>query len=92
MSSFISALYSPSSASSSRLTIPPRPPRSCSEKNRERVYAPLRIFRPTVREIIAGMSQEDIMLVEEGFQRLMLQYDRVFTGASACASTTSRTS
>lgn len=58
-----------------------RPSPSCSEKNRERVYAPLRIFRPTVREILAGMSDEDKMLVEEGFQRLMLQYDRVFTGA-----------
>lgn len=46
----------------------------------ERVYSPLRIFRPAVKGIVENMSNEDKMLVEEGFQRLVLQYDRVFTG------------
>lgn len=48
--------------------------------SKERIQAPLRIFRPTVREILASLSKEEKILIEEGFQRLVLQIDRCFTG------------
>ncbi|CED83301.1 Zn(2)-C6 fungal-type DNA-binding domain [Phaffia rhodozyma] len=50
-----------------------------SEASKERISAPLRIFRPTVREILASLSKEEKILIEEGFQRLVLQMDRCFT-------------
>ncbi|KAL7418232.1 hypothetical protein BDY24DRAFT_432550 [Mrakia frigida] len=42
-----------------------------------RIHSPLSIFRPTVRAILAGLTKEDKVLVEESFQRMLLNYDRV---------------
>ena len=56
---------------------------SVSTASSTRIHSPLSIFRPTVRAILAGLTKEDKVLVEESFQRMLLNYDRVFNGSSA---------
>jgi len=46
---------------------------------RQRILRTLGVFRPTFRNISQNLKDVDLVLVEEYFERLLLDYDRVFT-------------
>ena len=46
---------------------------------RQRILRTLGVFRPTFRNISQNLKDVDLVLVEEFFERLLLDYDRVFT-------------
>lgn len=47
--------------------------------SRQRILKPLLIFRPAFRGIARTLKDVDLVLVEESFERMLLDYDRVFT-------------
>lgn len=47
--------------------------------SRERILKPLSTFRPGFRAIAKTLKDIDLILVEENFERMLLDYDRVFT-------------
>ncbi|KAI9471643.1 hypothetical protein BX667DRAFT_471854 [Coemansia mojavensis] len=51
-----------------------------------RILEVLNTFRPTFRTIAQSLTDIDLLLVEEGFERLLLDYDSVFNafGVPAC--------
>ncbi|ORX67100.1 hypothetical protein DL89DRAFT_209194, partial [Linderina pennispora] len=51
-----------------------------------RILEVLNTFRPTFRTIAQSLTDIDLLLVEEGFERLLLDYDNVFNsfGVPAC--------
>jgi hypothetical protein len=46
---------------------------------RQRILRTLSVFRPTFRAISQNLKDVDLVMVEEFFERLLLDYDRVFT-------------
>lgn len=52
---------------------------SMSPMARQRILRTLGVFRPTFRNISQNLKDVDLVLVEEYFERLLLDYDRVFT-------------
>src|SRR5690606_23082382 len=52
----------------------------------ERILREISTFRPTFRAIARSLTDFDLLLVEEGFERMLLDYDHVFNtfGAPAC--------
>ncbi|KAK9457695.1 hypothetical protein V1511DRAFT_455522 [Dipodascopsis uninucleata] len=50
-----------------------------SPASRQRILKPLSIFRPAFRAIAQTLIDVDLVLVEEAFERMLLDYDRVFT-------------
>jgi hypothetical protein len=59
---------------------------SMSEISRQRILNVMGTFRPAFRRVAKSLTDIDLVLVEEGFERLLLDYDRVFTamGVPAC--------
>ncbi|KAJ2745913.1 Transcription factor [Coemansia sp. BCRC 34301] len=57
-----------------------------SQPNIIRILEVLNTFRPTFRSIAQALDDMDLLLVEEGFERLLLDYDNVFNsfGVPAC--------
>lgn len=57
-----------------------------SPQNRHRILNALSIFRPAFREVAKSLTDIDLLLVEEQFERLLLDYDRVFSsmGIPSC--------
>ncbi|KAJ2899413.1 Transcription factor [Coemansia aciculifera] len=57
-----------------------------SQPNIIRILEVLNTFRPTFRSIAQALDDLDLLLVEEGFERLLLDYDNVFNsfGVPAC--------
>ncbi|KAK9447673.1 uncharacterized protein V1518DRAFT_428642 [Limtongia smithiae] len=53
--------------------------RHMSAASRQRILKPLSIFRPAFRAIAQTLIDVDLVLVEEAFERMLLDYDRVFT-------------
>ncbi|KAK9465044.1 hypothetical protein V1512DRAFT_77743 [Lipomyces arxii] len=53
--------------------------RHMSPVSRQRILKPLSIFRPAFRAIAQTLIDVDLVLVEEAFERMLLDYDRVFT-------------
>ncbi|KAK9240992.1 hypothetical protein V1525DRAFT_393386 [Lipomyces kononenkoae] len=53
--------------------------RHMSPASRQRILKPLSIFRPAFRAIAQTLIDVDLVLVEEAFERMLLDYDRVFT-------------
>lgn len=53
--------------------------RYMSPASRQRILKPLSIFRPAFRAIAQTLIDVDLVLVEEAFERMLLDYDRVFT-------------
>jgi hypothetical protein len=51
-----------------------------SPTTRQAILRPLSVFRPAFRAISQTLSDIDLVFVEEAFERLMLDYDRVFSG------------
>lgn len=47
--------------------------------SRQRILKPLSEFRPAFRAIARTLKDVDLVLVEESFERMLLDYDRVFT-------------
>ncbi|CAG8734209.1 13693_t:CDS:2, partial [Acaulospora morrowiae] len=54
--------------------------------SKQRILSTLSTFRPTFRNIAQSLTDIDLVLVEEAFERLLLDYDRVFSsmGIPAC--------
>lgn len=50
-----------------------------NQLSRQRILKPLSIFRPAFRAIAKTLKDVDLVLVEESFERMLLDYDRVFT-------------
>lgn len=48
-------------------------------QSRQRILKPLLVFRPAFRAIARTLKDVDLVLVEESFERMLLDYDRVFT-------------
>ncbi|KAK9460567.1 uncharacterized protein V1516DRAFT_418883 [Lipomyces oligophaga] len=53
--------------------------RHMAPASRTRILKPLSIFRPAFRAIAQTLIDVDLVLVEEAFERMLLDYDRVFT-------------
>ncbi|KAG1139032.1 hypothetical protein G6F37_004824 [Rhizopus arrhizus] len=50
-----------------------------SPESRQRILNVMGLFRPTFRQVAQSLTDIDLILVEEGFERLLLDYDRIFT-------------
>lgn len=50
-----------------------------NSSSKQRILKPLSIFRPAFRAIARTLKDVDLILVEENFERMLLDYDRVFT-------------
>lgn len=57
-----------------------------SAASRRRILKPLSVFRPRFRAVASSLSDIDLIYIEEAFERLLLDYDRVFStqGIPAC--------
>lgn len=60
--------------------------RNVSQASKRRILKPLSIFRPRFRAVAQSLSDVDLIYIEEAFERLLLDYDRVFStqGIPAC--------
>ncbi|SMN22141.1 similar to Saccharomyces cerevisiae YPL133C RDS2 Transcription factor involved in regulating gluconeogenesis and glyoxylate cycle genes [Maudiozyma saulgeensis] len=56
--------------------------KNMSEESQKRILYPLDSIRPAFRSIAKSLKDVDLVLVEEGFERMLLSYDRVFTSMS----------
>lgn len=52
---------------------------SMSQEGRQRILNVMGMFRPTFRQVAQSLTDIDLILVEEGFERLLLDYDRMFS-------------
>lgn len=50
-----------------------------SSDSRQRILNVMGMFRPTFRDVAQALTDIDLILVEESFERLLLDYDRVFS-------------
>ncbi|KAG2196915.1 hypothetical protein INT47_005139 [Mucor saturninus] len=50
-----------------------------SSDSRQRILNVMGMFRPTFRDVAQSLTDIDLILVEESFERLLLDYDRVFS-------------
>lgn len=57
-----------------------------SPSNKERMLQVLKYFNPNFRHIAQALTDEDFIIVEGEFERILLHYDRIFsmTGIAAC--------
>ncbi|KAH7090957.1 hypothetical protein BKA62DRAFT_724449 [Auriculariales sp. MPI-PUGE-AT-0066] len=57
-----------------------------SPKAKQQILQPLGVLRPKFREVAQSLTDMDLVLIEEAFERLLLDYDRVFSvmGVPAC--------
>ncbi|OAD79093.1 Zn(2)-C6 fungal-specific transcription factor, partial [Phycomyces blakesleeanus NRRL 1555(-)] len=60
--------------------------RHMSASSRQRILNVMGTFRPAFRSVAQSLTDIDLILVEEAFERLLLDYDRVFSsmGIPAC--------
>lgn len=56
--------------------------RYMNQYSKQRILKPLSTIRPAFRAIARSLKDVDLVLVEEGFERMLLSYDRVFTSMS----------
>ncbi|KAL1930682.1 hypothetical protein VTP01DRAFT_10844 [Rhizomucor pusillus] len=50
-----------------------------SSNSRQRILNVMGTFRPAFRDVAQSLTDVDLILVEEAFERLLLDYDRVFS-------------
>jgi hypothetical protein len=50
-----------------------------NHSSKQRILKPLSVFRPAFRAVAQSLKDIDLVLVEEAFERMLLDYDRVFT-------------
>ena len=57
-----------------------------SATSRKRILKPLSVFRPVFYSVAKNLTHFDLIYIEEAFERLLLDYDRVFSiqGVPAC--------
>uniref|UniRef100_V5EIM2 Zn(2)-C6 fungal-type domain-containing protein n=1 Tax=Kalmanozyma brasiliensis (strain GHG001) TaxID=1365824 RepID=V5EIM2_KALBG len=60
--------------------------RNVSTASKRRILKPLSVFRPAFRAVAQSLTNIDLVFIEEAFERLLLDYDRVFStqGIPAC--------
>lgn len=60
--------------------------RNVSQDSKQQILAPLSVLRPKFRSIAQSLTDMDLVFIEEAFERLLLDYDRVFSamGIPAC--------
>lgn len=60
--------------------------RNVSQDSKQLILQPLSLLRPKFRSIASNLSDLDLVFIEEAFERLLLDYDRVFSamGIPAC--------
>lgn len=59
---------------------------SVSPSSRRRILKPLSVFHPIFTNVAKNLTNFDLIYIEEAFERLLLDYDRVFSiqGTPAC--------
>jgi len=57
-----------------------------SQESKQQILQPLSVLRPKFRAIAQSLRDMDLVFIEEAFERLLLDYDRVFScmGIPAC--------
>jgi len=50
-----------------------------SQESKQQILQPLSILRPKFRAVAQSLRDMDLVFIEEAFERLMLDYDRVFS-------------
>ncbi|KAF8607101.1 hypothetical protein BDV93DRAFT_520012 [Ceratobasidium sp. AG-I] len=57
-----------------------------SQESKKQILQPLSVLRPKFRAIAQSLTDIDLVFIEEAFERLLLDYDRVFSamGIPAC--------
>jgi PAS domain-containing protein len=50
-----------------------------NHSSKARILRPLSVFRPAFRAVAQSLKDLDLVMVEEAFERMLLDYDRVFT-------------
>lgn len=60
--------------------------RNVSQDSKQQILQPLSVLRPKFRAIAQSLRDIDLVFIEEAFERLLLDYDRVFSamGIPAC--------
>lgn len=60
--------------------------RTVSLESKAQILQPLSVLRPKFRAIAKGLTDLDLVFIEEAFERMLLDYDRVFSamGVPAC--------
>ncbi|KAG8827965.1 hypothetical protein FRC17_007650 [Serendipita sp. 399] len=60
--------------------------RNVSPSSRQAIQQPLAMLRPKFRAVAQNLTDLDLVFIEEAFERLLLDYDRVFSamGIPAC--------
>ncbi|KAI0030155.1 hypothetical protein K488DRAFT_8877, partial [Vararia minispora EC-137] len=60
--------------------------KNVSQDSKQQILHPLSVLRPKFRAIAQSLRDIDLVFIEEAFERLMLDYDRVFSvmGIPAC--------
>ncbi|KZP20344.1 hypothetical protein FIBSPDRAFT_861885 [Athelia psychrophila] len=60
--------------------------RNVSQDSKQQILQPLSVLRPKFRAIAQSLKDIDLVFIEEAFERLLLDYDRVFSamGVPAC--------
>jgi hypothetical protein len=60
--------------------------RNVSQESKQQILQPISVLRPKFRAIAQSLRDIDLVFIEEAFERLLLDYDRVFSamGVPAC--------
>jgi hypothetical protein len=60
--------------------------RNVSQESKQQILQPLSVLRPKFRAVAQSLRDIDLVFIEEAFERLLLDYDRVFSamGIPAC--------
>ncbi|KAF9220074.1 hypothetical protein BS17DRAFT_788178 [Gyrodon lividus] len=60
--------------------------RNVSRQSKQQILQPLSVLRPKFRAVAQSLRDIDLVFIEEAFERLLLDYDRVFSamGVPAC--------
>jgi len=60
--------------------------RNVAQESKQQILQPLSVLRPKFRAIAQSLKDIDLVFIEEEFERLLLDYDRVFSamGVPAC--------
>lgn len=60
--------------------------RNVSQESKQQILQPLSVLRPKFRAIAQSLNDMDLVFIEEAFERMLLDYDRVFAvmGVPAC--------
>ena len=60
--------------------------RNVSQQSKQQILQPLSVLRPKFRAVAQSLRDIDLVFIEEAFERMLLDYDRVFSamGVPAC--------